>query len=81
MFNLNKEEKKMVDLTIRPFIIFTILIVIVIIIGNLSGTLPEEEINGIIKTFILNCLVLYCNTSYVELKEKMEKEKNETDAV
>lgn len=81
MFKLNKEEKKMVDLTIRPFIIFSIAIVAIVTIGHKCGTLSQEEINGFIKAYIIHLLVFYINLSHIELKEKMEKEKNETDVV
>ena len=81
MFKLNKKEKKMVDLTIRPFLIFGIAIAIIVTIGHKYGTISQEEINGFIKAYIIHLLVFYINLSHVELKENMEKEKNETDLV
>lgn len=79
MLKLDKEQKKMADLTIRPFFIFAIMIIIITLIGDHYGTMSEDEINGIIKSFILNFAIVYMNASWIDAKEKIEKEK-EKDA-
>lgn len=80
MFKLNKDEKKMVDLTIRPFLIFSIAITSLISIGSYYGTLSESEITGIIKAYLVNFLVFYMNTSWIEMKENIKRDKEKEDA-
>lgn len=80
MFKLDKEQKKMADLTIRPFFIFAIAIIVIIFIGSHYDTLPEAEINGIIKAFILNFLIVYVNVSWIDTNEKIKKDKEKEDA-
>lgn len=55
------------------------IIIIITLIGDHYGTMSEDEINGIIKAFILNFGIVYMNASWIDAKEKIEKEK-EKDA-
>lgn len=80
MLKLDKEQKKMADLTIRPFFIFAIAIIVITYIGDYYGTLSEAEIDGIIKTFMLNFLIVYMNAAWIETEEKIKKDKEKEDA-
>lgn len=74
---LNKEEKKIYDLTIRPLIIYSIILIIIVGVGTLLKTLTEDIINGYICSYFLYTVIQYMNLVDILIFRKVIKK--ETD--
>lgn len=66
---LNKNERKIYDYTIRPLIIYSLGIGIIITIGASLGTLSDDYINGCICAWILYSVVNIFNIGVIELQK------------
>lgn len=72
--HLNENQKKLFDLTIRPTIMYYMIIGIILILGIILNTLSMDEINTYIKSMGLCMIINYLNLTFIEIKE-IEKEK------
>lgn len=61
IMKLSKDEKLIVDISVRPFIIFCLSIIIIVIIGTIFNTLSDDTINGYACCLILNMIITYGN--------------------
>lgn len=64
---LNEKEKKIFDYAVRPFIIFTILTWVIVIIGDRFLRMSPDTTNGYICSMLLLCVVTYLNSAFIEL--------------
>ena len=67
---LNKKGIEVFNYTVRPFIIYCLLVCIILTIGSNYGTVTPDEMNGYIESLLLYFLVNYLNLSYIKLREK-----------
>lgn len=65
---LKKDEQLIFSVSVRPFIIFCIAVVLIVIINKFFGKLSEDTINGYICCMILNMIITYCNLCYIEYR-------------
>lgn len=64
IMKLSKDEKLIVDISVRPFIIFCLSVIIIAIIGTIFNTLSDDTINGYACCLILNMVITYGNLLY-----------------
>lgn len=70
---LNKKEKEIFDYTIRPFIIYYVVVTIIIAIGSNIGSMSSDTVDGYINSMVITMLINYINISYIELKSRKKK--------
>ena len=70
---LNKKEKEIFDYTIRPFIIYYVIVTIIIAIGSNIGSMSSDTVDGYINSMVIAMLINYLNMSYIELKNMKKK--------
>ena len=70
---LNKKEKEIFDYTIRPFIIYYVIVTIIIAIGSNIGSMSSDTVDGYINSMVITMLINYFNIRYIELKNRKKK--------
>lgn len=72
---MNDEEKQFFDCAVRPFIIYSILVAIIVVIGSKFGDMSTDTVNGYIYSMILAMLVNYINMHIMDLQDSMKNNK------
>lgn len=75
ILKLSKDDKLVFDTSVRPFIIFCILIVSIVVIDSVFNTISDDMVNGYIYCLILNMAVTYGNLCFIDYKESVSKNK------
>ena len=70
---LNKKEKEIFDYTIRPFIIYCVVVAIIITIGSNIGSMSSDTVYGYISSMIITIFINYLNMIYINLKSIKKK--------
>lgn len=70
---LNYKEKEIFNYTIRPFMIYCIIIAFIVIIGSNFCNMSSDTINGYINSMVIIMLTIYFNLSYIEIKNIEKK--------
>ena len=75
----SKDDKLIFDVAIRPFIIFCISVVTVVVLNSIFGKLSNDIITGYICCMLLNMIITYFNLCFIDIKKyndtKEEEEK------
>lgn len=78
ILKLSKDDKLLFDTAVRPFIIFCILIIMIVVIDSIfNNAMSDDLVNGYICCLILNMVITYGNLCFIEYKESVKKNKEE----
>lgn len=72
-----KESKLIFNSTVRPFCIFCLAVVCIVVINSIFNKLSEDTINGYICCMILNMIITYGNLCFIKVDEVKDKEEEE----
>lgn len=69
LLNLNEKESKKYDLVVRPFIVYCVALVIMVIMNTVFKKMTPDLINGYIGALLLFFVINYLNLTFIEIKE------------
>lgn len=72
-----KDSKLVFNSTVRPFIIFCLAVVIIVIVNSIFGKLSEDTINGYICCMILNMMITYGNLCFIKIDDETDNNTKE----
>ena len=70
---LNEKEKKIFDYTVRPFMIYCVVVAIIVIIGSNFSNMSSDTVDGYLCSMVIAILINYLNMSYIEIKNMKKK--------
>lgn len=67
-----KDSKLVFNSAVRPFIIYCLAVVIIVIVNSIFGELSEDTINGYISCMILNMIITYGNLCFIKIDNEVD---------
>ena len=72
-----KDSKLIFESVLRPFIIFCLAIVVIVVINSIFDKLSEDTINGYISCLLVNMMVTYGNLCFIKIDDDKKDETKE----